>query len=286
MPRIQTLAPSPGLAPFVESLGWYESDEPAPAGLERAVPTGLTQLIVNLCEDELRWHAGGIVHRRLGIGLSAPSDRPVTIDTGERRRSICVVFRPGGAYPFLGPPADALDEPVVSLADLWNDDRDLRGRLLEAPSPRTALLLLQEELVARATRPLDPDRGIAAAAAALGRGLPVGEVSDRLGTTTGALRRRFAAQVGLTPKRYGRVRRLQRLIDAVLRRPGFDWSRAAVETGYFDQAHMVNDFRALTGVTPSAYRPRSPLERNHVPLTTVAPRSSSYATVGSSPASA
>jgi hypothetical protein len=98
MPRIRTPAPAPVLEPFVESLGWYESDESGPAGLERAAPTGLTQLIVNLSDDELRWHAGGTVHRRPGIGLCAPSDRPVTIDTAEQRRTICVVFRPGGAY--------------------------------------------------------------------------------------------------------------------------------------------------------------------------------------------
>jgi AraC-like DNA-binding protein len=286
MPRIRTLAPAPVLAPFVASLGWYESDGPADGVLETAVPTGLNQLVVNLCEDELRWHAGGAVHRRPGIGISAPADRPVTIDTAEQHRTICVVFRPAGAYPFFGPPVDALDEPVVSLADLWGDDRDLRARLVEAPSPLAALSLLQDELVARAVRPLHPDRGIATAAAALGRGLPVGEVSDRLGTTAGALRRRFAAQVGLTPKRYARVRRLQRLLDSVLVRPGFDWSRAAVESGYFDQAHMVNEFRALTGVTPSAYRPRSSLERNHVPITTVAPSSSSCSTAGASPAAA
>ena len=48
-------------------------------------------------------------------------------------------------------------------------------------------------------------------------------------------------------------------------RSDVDWSRAAVDNGYFDQAHMVNEFRALTGVTPTAYRPRSPASATTCP---------------------
>lgn len=265
MPRSVRLAPAPALAPFVAHLGWYASE--LPPGRETTVPTGTAQLVVNLDRDELRWHAGGRTHRRPGAGFCPPTPAAVEIDRAEQRETICVVFRPGGAYPFMGP-IDALDEPVVALDELWGQT-SVRDRLLAAPTPQAALQLLQVELAARAALPLDPDPGIRAAAAALHRGAAIGDVSDRLGVTTGTLRRRFAAQVGLSPKRFSRIRRLQRLISTAA---GGDWARAAVEVGYFDQAHMVNDFRALTGLTPSAYRPR---ERNHVPVTgpRAAPRS-------------
>jgi AraC-like DNA-binding protein len=72
--------------------------------------------------------------------------------------------------------------------------------------------------------------------------------------------------VGLTPKRFARVRRLQRILDAAARNVNVDWAEAAVEHGYYDQAHLINDFRELTGITPTAYRPRAAHERNHVPL--------------------
>jgi AraC-like DNA-binding protein len=263
---VVTLAPAPALAPFVEWFGWYT--EPLPDGREVAVPTGTSQLVVNLDEDELRWYdAGGGVHRRAGAGLCTAADGPVTIDTAEQRHTICVAFRPAGAYPFFGPPASALDEPIVSLVDLWGPGAaGLPDRLLSAPTPHAALLVLQDELLRRAARPLERDRGVAAAAHALARGHGVAEVSDRLGRTTGWLRRRFAEQVGLSPKRYGRIRRLHRVLDGVLGTGEPDWARAAVDSGYYDQAHLVNEFRALTGMTPGGYRPRSPGERNHLPL--------------------
>ncbi|GAA1865557.1 hypothetical protein GCM10009687_36220 [Asanoa iriomotensis] len=243
------------MAPFVASIGWYESD--LPDGRETTVPTGAAQIVVNLDHDELSWYdGGGVRHTRGGAGFCPPQAGPLELDTAQQRRTICVVFRPGGAHPFVGP-VDVLDEPVVDLDDLWGRTF-LRERLCAAPSRQAALRLVEVELTRRLGHA--PDAGIAAAAADLHRGLDVGAVSERLGITTGALRRRFATRVGLAPKRFARVRRLQRLLDTV----DGDWARAAAEVGYFDQAHMVNDFRALTGLTPTAYEPRSARERNHV----------------------
>ncbi|GIF52200.1 hypothetical protein Afe04nite_67390 [Asanoa ferruginea] len=260
-----TLAPSPRLAPFVASLGWYEAD--LPDGREMAIPTGTAQLVVNLDRDELSWHdTAGRRHTRAGAGFCPPRSAALEIDTAQQRRSICVVFRPAGAYPFVGN-VDALDEPVVALDDLWGPT-DLRERLCSAPTPRAALEVLKAHLESRAAT-TKPDQRIAAAANALSRGQGVAGASDRLGMTTGTLRRRFAAQVGLTPKRFARVRRLQRLLDA-----GGDWAEKAAAVGYFDQTHMISDFRALTGMTPTAYRPRSAGERNHVSLPRPAARRS------------
>jgi AraC-like DNA-binding protein len=58
--------------------------------------------------------------------------------------------------------------------------------------------------------------------------------------------------VGLAPKRFARVRRFQRWCAP--RRPRSrrtDWSRLAAETGYHDQAHLIHDFRDLSGLTPA-----------------------------------
>jgi AraC-like DNA-binding protein len=266
MPRVVMLAPSARLAPFVASLGWYAAD--LPDGRETSIPTGAGQLVVNLDRDELSWHDGaGRRHTRAGAGFCAPMASPLEIDTAQQRRAICVVFRPAGAYPFVGN-VDALDEPVVALDEIWGRT-DLRERLCTAPTPSAALEVLQAHLESRAT--LEPDHGVEKAADALSRGQSVGAVSESLGMTTGSLRRRFATQVGLAPKRFARVRRLQRLLDAG--RDG-DWARAATEVGYFDQTHMINEFRTLTGMTPTGYRPRSAGERNHVSLPRPAARRS------------
>lgn len=109
------------------------------------------------------------------------------------------------------------------------------------------------------------DPAVVAGAAMLGRGMPVAEVADRVGWTDRTLERRFSEQAGLTPKRFARVRRLQRLLASFPAGREVDWARAAFACGYFDQAHLINEFRALTGLTPGAYRPQPGCRNHHLP---------------------
>lgn len=260
------LVPAGGaLAPYLAGLGWWETD--LPAGRERRLPTGGMQLVVNLAADEVRWYdADGREHRRGGAVVCAATPGPVTIDTADQRRVICVPFRPGGAYPLLGVPATALDEPVVELAALWGRPAvSLRERLLAAGGPRAALCELRRTLARRLDHGPGSDPAVPAAAAALDRGLPVADVADRLGLTPAGLRRRFSVGTGLTPKLYARIRRLQQLLPHLPAAP-VDWSAVAVEGGWYDQAHLIHDFREFTGGTPGAYQPRSGAEPNHLPL--------------------
>ncbi|NEE00722.1 helix-turn-helix domain-containing protein [Phytoactinopolyspora halotolerans] len=290
--------PSPALRPFVE-LVWY-MDEPLPAGLERGVPTGTMQLVVNLGADVIRWFDGDAmqtVHATNGSGVCGAVARPVGVDVADQRHCVGAAFRPGGAAPFFHPPADALAEPIIGLDSLWGrDGATLRERLLEQPTPDDTLRTLEAALLARVVRidarpegalerPLDHslnDPMVGAAVHDLSRGRAVADVVERLGTSASTFNRRFRAAVGLNPKPFARVQRLQRVLTAITAAgpagaeasaggrhgPGdVDWAAVAAEHGYCDQAHLIHEFRELTGVTPTTYRPRSAGEPNHVPVT-------------------
>jgi len=264
---------APGLVPFVSSIGHGESD--FGHGRELSLPSGTINLYINLDRDQIRIYPvdGGPPEVRSGIAVRGPNSRPVYVDPADQRRVMWVSFRVGGASPFV--PADAADlrDRIVDLADLWGRDGELlRERLLAASTVERRLDELAAALLARPRRPLDRrDDAVVAAAVALHRGASVGDAADRLGWTPRRLGRAFTAHVGLAPKRFARVRRFQRLVRAVATSAGPDWARLAVETGYHDQAHLIHDFRDLSGLTPGAYRPRSPGEHNHVPGSTIAP---------------
>ncbi|MBL8970532.1 MAG: AraC family transcriptional regulator [Myxococcales bacterium] len=264
-------APPPALAPFVACLWHHEADTAWAHARERVLPGGTMQLLVNLHEDELRSYHGP-EHRELrrtrGAALGGPGCRPVVIDTAEQRRIVGVSFKPGGAYPFFTAPADALREQDVELDLLWGrDGASLRERLLEQPTPAACLQLLARILVARVARPLTPDRAIHHAVAALERGDPVAAVGERLGLSPRRLIDRFSAQVGLTPKRFARVRRFQRLVQALARGAAPPWAELAVACGYYDQAHLIHEFAEFSGLQPTAYQPSAPHAANHVVLT-------------------
>ena len=86
------------------------------------------------------------------------------------------------------------------------------------------------------------------------------------GLLPSAFTRRFEEGTGLTPKLYSRVRRLQRVLGSAAAVAPADWAGLAAESGFVDQSHLIHDFRDLTGLTPTAYRPRAADECNHVPV--------------------
>ncbi|HEU5160979.1 MAG TPA: helix-turn-helix domain-containing protein [Streptosporangiaceae bacterium] len=273
---------SPLLAPYVRSIGFDMGPE-LPTRHERIVPSGGVSLMINLHEDEFRVYHGpehAAVHRVGGAMLAGPRTRAIVIDTAEQRCVVTVSFTTGGAAPFFAEPLTEARDLLVDLTDLWGrHGAALRERLLAAPTPPQAARLIEAALVERAaTAPAaqagDPDDATAAAvaraAAAFDRGASVSEVAGHLGLLPKRFTRMFAERTGLTPKRFSRLRRLQRLLgdvhDRVPAQGAVNWAEIAAAHGYFDQAHLINDFRAITGITPAAYLAAVGDAPNHVPV--------------------
>jgi AraC-like DNA-binding protein len=62
--------------------------------------------------------------------------------------------------------------------------------------------------------------------------------------------RRFAEEMGLTPKLFARIARFQMALDEKRTTPARSWLSVAHEYGYFDQMHMIRDFQNLGGDAP------------------------------------
>lgn len=77
---------------------------------------------------------------------------------------------------------------------------------------------------------------------------PVADVAAELGVSGRHLRRILLSEVGLAPKVYQQVVRLQQFVRAV--DASAPLAAAAMTAGYADQPHMTRDVRRFTGLTP------------------------------------
>ena len=208
------------------------------------------------------------MHRLSGAVLAGPHAKSVVIDTREQRWLAVVEFRSGGAKHFFSTPMPEVCNQIVQLEDVWGSDGDLlRERLLDAPTPPSKFRVFEEVLLEHLAPRFDP--AIQYAIAALRAGNPVAQVASRPGLLPRTFTRRFSALVGITPKRFARVHRLQRVLRAVRRAARPDWCALAAEHGYTDQAHLIHDFQDLADITPSCYKPHSSQRNNHVPIASV-----------------
>jgi AraC-like DNA-binding protein len=250
--------PGPRLDAFIEAL-WVCRFEPRPFAFERVLPTGAAQLIVNLAEDQTRVYlpeSGYLCETTCGTMLSGVQTRYAVIDTREQEYVAGVSFRAGGTLPFFRVPADEMRDASVPLKILCGRRAaELRERLLEAADPPAILDALERALAGLLT-PCVPHPAAAYALDAFsrpGHGGTVAAVTAQTGLSPKRFIERFKQAAGVSPKHYCRIQRFRRAVAQANRGRSVDWTRVAVDCGYFDQAHFIHDFRAFSGITPGAY---------------------------------
>jgi AraC-like DNA-binding protein len=263
-------APRPPLDGFVEIL-WSYDGYSTPHAQERLMPMGTAELVINLGEDESRvydWRDTSRCTCLPGAIVVGAHGQPFVIDTAEQQSVVGAHFAAGGAFPFFGVDASELTDRHVPLEALWGvpATRRLRERLLETKPGAARLDVLEAALVERLRKPPARHPAVAFALGAFERGAAsVRALTDETGYSPRRFIELFSSEVGLTPKLYHRLFRFQSVIARV-RRARTDWVQVALDAGYFDQAHLIRDFRAFSGFTPREYVASMSEHQNHVPL--------------------
>ena len=67
------------------------------------------------------------------------------------------------------------------------------------------------------------------------------------------LERNFKTLTGFSPKHFSRIVRFEKSILNAFNNSQSSLTELALHSGYFDQAHMIRDYRAFTGKNPSTY---------------------------------
>ena len=148
-----------------------------------------------------------------------------------------------GSTAWLGVPLDALRDQVVPLEELG-----VRvPQPVDHPDRLAAVLAYARRRLRRDPRVLQVSRRLMADPAR-----PIERLAGDVGWTPRHLRRRFVAEIGLSPRRFARVARLRRLVETLRRDEPL--GTVAHMHGFTDQAHMCRDVRGLTGLSPSALR--------------------------------
>jgi AraC-like DNA-binding protein len=246
--------PDPPLAHHVE-LFWYVSGR-ANYARDRRLPTGNAHLLFNLgAPPSLFPNRPGQSTRTFPTCWIA-GQCETYIETGSHGETTLLgaQFRSHGAYRLLRLAQHELTGQVVELAAVLGDGvLNLRQRLLDAASPPPCFALLERWLHGLLERGSAIHPGVIATnahlAASHGRG-DLRELSRRSGYSREHLIRRFREQVGLTPKAFANILRFNRALElARARQRG--WAEIAVDCGYYDQSHLVNDFQRYAGRAPA-----------------------------------
>jgi AraC-like DNA-binding protein len=233
MRTYRELAPSPHLAAAIECF-WVGNTA---GGLHRVTPDG--------CADIL--FTGGRL--QLVGPMTVWQDFPLAAD----QRLFGVRFRPGAWRPLVGAPCDSLTDRLLPMDDLWGRRAArLAEQLAEAGSAEHMIQAAEAVLPAAAEqRPIE--RALAWMERRRGA-VSMDELADHAGISPRQLRRVCLERTGLPPKFLARVLRFRHAQERLAAHSsgGRPLADLALECGYYDQAHFINEYREFSGRTPAA----------------------------------
>lgn len=169
---------------------------------------------------------------------------------------LLAAFTPVGAAAFLRPSQEQFSGTTSDLSELLERAGELERlheQLAGAADHRQRVARLERFLLAR-LRERAPDPLMTAAVSWLECSPPASRIdalARHIGLSQSALERRFRRVVGVTPKKFASMLRLQRAVR--LQTSGLDLTEVALAAGYYDQAHFNHDFRRATGSAPAAF---------------------------------
>lgn len=247
------------LRPYVECY-WEARSEGSPAfrPVELLVPDLRIEIILN-CGERYLWSQASAESGRpapefacIGMrGTSLPIQQP------GRLSHFAIRFRPAGLTAFARVHLGSITQQCIDVHALWGASaRPFAEQLAQAPFGRVRVNVANAFLLGHLSSPSERNslaRSAAQSFIAQGGLSDIGSVADSHGVGYKKLERLFDAEVGLSPKHFARVVRLQRAMASAVIRPKLNLAQLALDVGYADQAHLTRDFRALVGRPPRAF---------------------------------
>jgi AraC-like DNA-binding protein len=218
------------------------------------VPDGRLEIILHLAQAFHRLDAQDRAHVQAGTLVSGQLTAPLRLRPGGPADIVGIRFRTAAARAILPIPLAELTDRVESLADVFPRlARELQAAAARSLGIPGRVAALSQVLTRFVVGPPDPLASAVIRSLEHAQAVRLGLIADHYGVTARTIERRVREHAGLPPnvmRRVLRFRRAFRLLDQAA--PG-TWAQVAAHAGYFDQAHLIRDFRQFAGAAPSVF---------------------------------
>lgn len=266
--EVNIYIPDQALREYVLNISTVKACLPESAG-EAVTPYPPTpfQSLFFYCNDPIYMSKSGhaAFEKQPATILTGPQFSRVNIKVVGRLYAIRVDFMPGALHRFLGIPMTELFDGGFDAADFWGSElRSLHEQIQQEQDIKAAKNLVEKFLINKA--------------AALHSVLPFHEAMKDMLRKQGNIRiedsasiacmglRQFERKckeiIGMGPKTYARILRFSKAYRLHEAFPGLSWTKIAYEAGYYDQMHLIRDFKLFAGVNPTIIEQ----ELQHTPL--------------------
>lgn len=248
--------PPEALAPILHCLWTFEDD--GASGTQRIVPDGRCELVVHFGAP---YREAGEAQPQGRAVFAGQLTRPLWLEGTGVSGVVGARFHPAAARAFFDMPMDRATDKRLDLARLWPGEARALLREVDGEGTPEARVLAVAQFVARRVSGSAADDVVVRCVEALQRSagtMPVQAAVEVAGIGRRQLERRFLDVVGISPALFANVLRFRSVFDAIERDSARPWTDAAMAAGYFDQSHLIRDFRRFVGCTPTEFAAARP----------------------------
>ncbi|MFN0175204.1 MAG: helix-turn-helix domain-containing protein [Saprospiraceae bacterium] len=257
--------PSVFLAPYVDYyfvVENFSSDENLDASHGVVVfPSPQGQMVFSYGDEAFEKWLGEDLKPSPGFAVSGYSTKSVEYFSPKLVGVIMVGFKPWGIQAFLDFELKHITNTNSGMDIHFGKEVVFVEEMLhEAGNMAERLRIVEAFLAGKLRRPLI-DKAMVHAVGLISQSngvIPVEHLAKECFMSRRNFLRRFEASIGINPKMFSRLVRFQQVFAAMDAHPkNADWGQIAYDAGYFDQAHFINDFKELSGMSPLQFQEKA-----------------------------
>lgn len=253
----QTFEPCNELRTLIKCYWTLESPAEETPEIQTIVPDGCIEMIFHYGDLYRQYteNRNSIIQPKCFV--IGQLTRPLEIEPTGKTGIFSVRFHPNGFFPFATIPVREMENTAVSLEKIFGKKgRAIEEKILNANSTFERIKLIESFLLNQLRDIKTVDRIVKSTVETIltaNGQLKVDELSKLTNINRRQLVRRFYSTIGLSPKQLSKTIRLQATLKILLNKQFTSLTSLAYESGYYDQAHFIKDFKEFTGFTPKEF---------------------------------
>nr|WP_299386209.1 helix-turn-helix domain-containing protein [Allomuricauda sp.] len=254
----QTFQPHPDLAALISCYWTLEVPKTDKTERQRIVPDGKIEMAFVLGDDIKRYTSEQDFILQPRAFVLGQTLEPFYVEPTGTVNSFSVSFYPYGFANFVDVPLKNLANTETPISDIFGEEigKNLEQQIIGAADTQERIAIVEKFLLERLGETSTVDtivESTVSAFLATDGNTSISNILKNDPSKRRQLERKFAKQIGISPKQLGKVIRLQSALKMMLNNEGRNLTNIAYESHYYDQAHFIKDFKEFTGISPKEF---------------------------------
>ncbi|TGK84933.1 AraC family transcriptional regulator [Leptospira bourretii] len=254
----ETFFPSPDLSSLIKCFWTLSIQDSSEYPKQRIVPDGCMELAFNFGDPIQRFTNDKDFVIQPWACLVGQITEPFYIKPTGSVNTFAVRFYPYGIANFFEKPMEYYANRETSLDQLFGLEaaKELEEKIRKAWDTATRIRIIEGFFRTKLKEQIIFDRILKNTIDSIlhSKGNEsIGSILDDEGSSRRQLERKFKKQIGLSPKKLGKIIRMQAALKMLINRRSEKLTDIAYESNYYDQAHFIKDFKEFTGLSPKEF---------------------------------